>query len=58
MALKIEGIVDGGVHAQKPLGGSSRLKPLQLAFAPSHGQMKVFRRVVFSQPLLARTAQP
>jgi len=48
MALKIEGIVDGGVHAQKPLGRSRRLEPLQLAFAPSHGLMRVFGPVVIS----------
>jgi len=48
MALKIEGIVDRGVHAQKPLGGSSRLEPTQLAFAPPHGLMRVFRSVVLS----------
>jgi hypothetical protein len=23
MALEIEGVVDGGVHAEKPLGGAS-----------------------------------
>jgi hypothetical protein len=31
MALKIEGIVDGGMHAQEALGGSSRLEPLHCA---------------------------
>src|SRR5690242_15743286 len=25
MALEVEGVVDGGVHAEKPLGGASRL---------------------------------
>jgi hypothetical protein len=31
MAWEIEGVVDGGVHAEKPLGGASRLEPLHLA---------------------------
>jgi hypothetical protein len=29
MALEIEGVVDGGVHGEKPLGGASRLEPLR-----------------------------
>jgi hypothetical protein len=29
MALKVEGIMDGGMHAEKALGGSSRFEPLQ-----------------------------
>jgi hypothetical protein len=33
MALKIEGVVDGGVHAEKPLGGASRLEPLHFALS-------------------------
>jgi hypothetical protein len=36
MALKVEGVVDGGVHAEETLGRSSRLEALQLALAPSH----------------------
>jgi len=28
MALEVEGVVDGGVHAQKTRGGASRLEPL------------------------------
>jgi hypothetical protein len=36
MALEIEGVVDGGVHAEKPLGGASRLEPLHLALSPPH----------------------
>jgi hypothetical protein len=35
VALQIEGIVDGGVHTEEALGGSSRLEPLQLALASS-----------------------
>jgi hypothetical protein len=36
MAWEIEGVVDGGVHAEKPLGGASRLEPLHLALSPPH----------------------
>jgi hypothetical protein len=64
MVLKIEGIVDDGVHAQKLLGGSSRLGPLQLAFAPSQalstkmGVVSVARRLGSERPLLAHCAAP
>jgi hypothetical protein len=33
VALQIEGVVDGGVHAEEALGGSSRLESLQFALA-------------------------
>jgi hypothetical protein len=52
MAWEIEGVVDGGVHAEKPLGGSSRLELLRFALSPSHCLMRVFGAVVFPQPLL------
>jgi len=57
MALKVEGVVDRGVHAQKALGGASRLEPLHLALASSHRLMRVFGSIVFPQPLLMRTDQ-
>jgi hypothetical protein len=34
MALQIEGIVDGGMHAEEALGGSSRFEALHLVFSP------------------------
>ena len=37
MALIVQRIVDGGVHAEEALGGRCRLEPLHLALAPSHG---------------------
>ena len=40
VALKVEGVVNGGVHAEEALGGSSRLEPLQLAFASSDCLMR------------------
>ena len=52
MALKVEGVVNGGVHAQETLGGSSRLEPLQLPFASSHYLMRIFRAIIAPKPLL------
>jgi hypothetical protein len=40
MALKVEGIVDGGMHAEEPLGGSSRFEALHLALSSSHRLMQ------------------
>jgi hypothetical protein len=39
MALKVEGVVDGGMHAEKTLGGASRLKALHFALSSSHRLM-------------------
>ena len=36
MALEVEGVVDGGVDAEKALCGTGRLKALHFAFAPPH----------------------
>jgi hypothetical protein len=33
MALKVEVIVDGGMHAEEALGGSSRFESLHLALS-------------------------
>ncbi len=35
MALGVEGVVDGSVDRQKPLGRSWRLEPLLFSFAPA-----------------------
>jgi hypothetical protein len=35
VALKVEGVMDCGVHTQEALGGSSRLEALQLALTSS-----------------------
>ena len=57
MALKIEGVVNGGAHAEKTLSGTSRLEPLHFALSPSHRLMRVFRPIVLSQPLLMQAGQ-
>jgi len=41
MALQVEGVVDGGVQAEKSLRGSGRLEPLHLALSSSHSLMRV-----------------
>jgi hypothetical protein len=46
MALEVESVVDGGVHAEKTLGGASRLKPLQFALSSSDRLMRVFGSIV------------
>ncbi len=51
MALKVEGVVNGGVHAEEALGGSSRLEALHFAFASSHRLMRVFSPIVAPEPL-------
>src|SRR6516162_4146005 len=57
MALKVEGVVDGSVHAEKTLGGSSRFEPLHFALSSSHRLMRVFDPVLFAQSLLMQAVQ-
>src|SRR5215471_14976073 len=57
MALEVEGVVDCGVHAEKTLSGTSRPEPLHFALSPSHRLMRVFRPIVFAQPLFMRAGQ-
>ena len=58
MALEVERVVNGGVHAEKMLGGASRLEALHLALSSSHRLMRVFGSIVSPQPLLMRAVQP
>src|SRR5208282_583340 len=57
MALKVEGIVDGGMHAEEALGRSSRLEALHFALSSSHRLMRVLRPIVFPEPLFVTTGQ-
>ena len=57
MALQIEGIVDGGVHAEETLGRSSGLEALLLALSSSHGLMRILYPIIPPEPLLMRTGQ-
>ena len=57
MALKIEGIVNGGMHAQEPLRGARRLESLHFALSPSHRLMRVLGSIVArAGPLPAPTS--
>jgi len=57
VALKVEGIVNGGMHAEEALGGSSRFEPLHLALSSAYRLMRVLRPIVAPKPLFVRTAQ-
>ena len=57
MALEVERVVDGGVHAEKTLGGASRLEALHFALSPWHRLMRVFGSIILPQPLLMRAGQ-
>jgi hypothetical protein len=57
MALKVEVVVDGGMHAEEALGRSSRFKPLHLALSSSYRLMRVFGPIVALEPLFMRTRQ-
>jgi hypothetical protein len=57
VALKVEGVVNRTVHAEKALGGSSRLEPLQLALASSDCLMRILRPIVLPKTLLMPTGQ-
>jgi hypothetical protein len=57
MALKVEGVVDGGMHAEKALGGSSRFEPLHLPLSSPHRLMRILGAIVFPEPLLMGAGQ-
>jgi len=57
MALKVEGVVNGGMHAQEALSGSSRFEPLHLALSSPYRLMRVLRPIVLPKPLFVRTRQ-
>ena len=50
MALKIEGIVDGGMHTQEAVRGARRLESLHLALSPTHRLMRVLGSIVAPDP--------
>ena len=57
MALKVEGVANGGMHAEKALGGASRLEALHFALSSSNYLMRIFPLIGRSQPLLMRAGQ-
>src|SRR5689334_18173654 len=56
MALKIEGVVDRGMHAEETLGRSSCFEPLYLALSALHRLMRL-GAIVLPEPLLMRAGQ-
>ena len=57
MALEVEGIVDGGVDAEKPLRRAGRFEALHFPFPPSHNLVRVRGAIVRAQPLLMTAGQ-
>jgi hypothetical protein len=57
MALKVECVVDCGMHAEETLGRSSRFEPLHLALSSPHRLMRILGAIVLSEPLLMRAGQ-
>jgi hypothetical protein len=55
VTLDIEGVVDGGVGREKPLGRTLRFETLLLSLTASDRQMRIFGSIVFSQPAGAVT---
>jgi hypothetical protein len=51
MALKVEGIVNGGMHAGQALGRSGRFEASHFTLAPSNNLMGIFRPIVLSKCL-------
>ena len=57
MALKVERVVDRGMHAEEALGRSSRFEPLHLALSSPHGLVRILGAIVRPEPLLMRAGQ-
>ena len=58
MAPEVEGIMDGGMNAQKASRRCRRFEALHLALAPAHDLMRILRPIVFSQALLMVAGKP
>jgi len=56
-ALKVEGVVNGVMHAEETLSGSSRFEPLHLALSSPYKLMRVLGAIVLAEPLLMRAGQ-
>ena len=57
MALKVESVVDRGVHVQETLGGFGRFEALQLALSSTYHLMRILYPIVLSQPLFVTAVQ-
>jgi hypothetical protein len=57
MALKVEGVVDRGMHTEEALGRPSRFESLHFALSSPHRLMRILGTIVFAEPLLMRAGQ-
>jgi hypothetical protein len=57
MALKIEGAVDRGMHAEEALGRSSRFEPLHPALSSPYRLMRILGAIVLAELLFMRAGQ-
>jgi len=57
MALEVEGVVDGGVDAEKPLRRAGRFEALHFPLPPSHDLVRVLGAIVHPLPLLMTAGQ-
>ena len=57
MALKVEGVVDRGMHVEEALSRSSRFEPLHLALSSPYRLVRVLGPIVAPKPLFVWTAQ-
>jgi hypothetical protein len=57
MALKVEGVVNSGMHTEEALSGSSRFEPLHLVLSSPYRLMRVLCPIVAPKPLFVPTAQ-
>ena len=58
MALKVEVVVDGGMHAKEALGGSSRFEALHLALSSSYHLVRVLGPIVLAKLPFMVARQP
>jgi hypothetical protein len=57
MALKVEGVVDRGMHAEEALGRSNRFEPLHLVLSSPYRLMRILGAIVLPEPLLMSAGQ-
>src|SRR5207248_10505184 len=57
MALKVEGVVDRGMHAEEARRGSSRFEPLHLALSSPYRLMRILGAIISAEPLFMRAGQ-
>jgi len=55
--MKVEGVVDRGMHAEKALGRPRRFEPLHFVLSSPHRLIRILGAIIFAQPLLMRAAQ-